>query len=415
MKKVTHTLRAARTQPRHIQLALFALIFAAIGVIFLALTRAAGPTISIEPEKGQKTLPLVVENDSSASGGENISFGISPPTPPASGPRGTVAGVPATGALFGMFTDGARGSGVPRIQEKIGRRLDLRMQFIDFKTGGGGLLDLLNKKDERGNDIGFITEDLKAGRMPVISWQAATWNGGLGENFMGDIAAGKYDWYFDAVGKKLASYKTQYNVPIHMRFAHEMNGFWYGWSKASTAQYKDAWRRAVTRFRAQGATNVVWNWCPFGINFPNDGGKPFADYYPGDDYVDVVGIDIYAEQPGQTMGDVLSNGAGSVYATYKSKKPIFIMESMSGPRGGDKFQDKTNYFNQMVNVLKNKFPDISGIVLFDENKLQGENADFSIEKTSNPTANVNNMNAYSNMAKNCYFGSDARQKSCKGL
>jgi hypothetical protein len=354
---------------------------------------SAGVT-SLEAEDGQIMGSAITENNTLASGGRNVLFKAAPKTV-----RGSVPGIPPQGALFGMFSDPNPqiSSGIGRIEERIGRKLDMRMQFIDFKTGGGGLLDLLNN--------GFIADDINNNRVPVISWQTSTWNAGLSENNMGAIAAGQYDTYLTNVAKKLKAY----NKPIQLRFAHEMNGNWYGWSKASTTEYKNAWRHAHKLFTDAGATNVTWNWCPFWINI----GKNFVDYYPGDEYVDIVGIDVYVEQVGKTLGDTLNNGPGSVYDTYKSKKPIFIMESMSGPRGGNFFQDKTNYFNQMASVLQNKFPDISGVVLFDENKLSNEGADFSIEKTSNGGANTNNMNAFANMAKNCYFGTNTRQTACK--
>ena len=46
---------------------------------------------------------------------------------------------------------------------------------------------------------------------------------------------------------------------VYLRYAHEMNGYWYPWS-ADPRAYVSAWRRMVRIFAAAGARNVRFVW-----------------------------------------------------------------------------------------------------------------------------------------------------------
>lgn len=115
----------------------------------------------------------------------------------------------------------------------------------------------------------------------------------------------------------LADYNAD-GVPVLLRFGHEMNGTWYPWGQDPT-HYVDAFR-AVARAVHAGAPCTAMVWAPnFGRGYPfsasgaafrtgadafaaldtNHDGKldgyddPYAPYYPGDAYVDWVGLSLY--------------------------------------------------------------------------------------------------------------------------
>jgi len=76
-----------------------------------------------------------------------------------------------------------------------------------------------------------------------------------------------------------------------------MNGSWSDWNPDNSAQpagetpatYVAMWQHVVNYFRSAGVTNVKWVWAP-----NVDGGDgSMAAYYPGDSYVDYVGLDGY--------------------------------------------------------------------------------------------------------------------------
>jgi hypothetical protein len=78
-----------------------------------------------------------------------------------------------------------------------------------------------------------------------------------------------------------------------VRLDWEMNGFWYAFSPGqngnTAAGYVAMWRHVHDLFAADGVTNVRWFWCPN----TSDGIGDFTPDYPGDAYVDYVGVDLY--------------------------------------------------------------------------------------------------------------------------
>lgn len=132
--------------------------------------------------------------------------------------------------------------------------------------------------------------------MPLVSWQP--WDGIHVENArfaFRTIIHGKHDTYLRAWAEGAAAWGLQdpRNV-LYLRFAHEMNGGWVGWSAFhngnTTNQFIRAWRHVVTIFRGAGATNVRFVWSP---NEPGPGSTPYRKLYPGDAYVDWVGFSSY--------------------------------------------------------------------------------------------------------------------------
>lgn len=124
-----------------------------------------------------------------------------------------------------------------------------------------------------------------------------------------------------AVAEDLAIRLAAYNavdVPIFVRFAHEMNGSWYPWCQ-QPEQYKAAFRLLAEAVHAR-APFTAMVWAPnYGGGYPFGGGvyeaQPgtpefealdtnqdgvlsmeddmYAPYYPGDDVVDWVGMSLY--------------------------------------------------------------------------------------------------------------------------
>lgn len=82
-------------------------------------------------------------------------------------------------------------------------------------------------------------------------------------------------------------------IPVVWRPLHEAAGniyeynggtawFWWGYDGAET--YKQLWRYMFDYFKEKGLNNLIWVW----TTQTKD-----ADFYPGDDYVDIIGRDIY--------------------------------------------------------------------------------------------------------------------------
>lgn len=103
-------------------------------------------------------------------------------------------------------------------------------------------------------------------------------------------AAGDYDRHFKQFAENLVQYKMG---EVILRPAWEFNGGWYPWgAKGKTKDFIAYWRRIVKTIRAvPGAENVKFCWNPT----LGDQDFPADEAWPGDAYVDYVGVDVYDE------------------------------------------------------------------------------------------------------------------------
>ena len=82
----------------------------------------------------------------------------------------------------------------------------------------------------------------------------------------------------------------QLGVVVIWRPLHEMNGDWFWWGAKPGADYIAIWRHMFDYFtHTKQLHHLIWD---FG---PNHGKLPAADFYPGDTYVDLTGIDAYTD------------------------------------------------------------------------------------------------------------------------
>ncbi len=138
------------------------------------------------------------------------------------------------------------------------------------------------------------------------------------------IAMGGWDDYF----ANAAQVVRDFGGPVFISIDHEMNGNWYPYSQAypnsgvTANDFIVAWRRIVDIFRKNGANNAAFVWSP---NVPDVGGVPFSAYYPGDNYVDWIGVSFYSGNDPMAMS--------TIYRTYAAKKPFFVTEWATSPYG----------------------------------------------------------------------------------
>lgn len=161
-------------------------------------------------------------------------------------------------------------------------------------------------------------------------------------------------------------------VPVFLRYASEMNGKWVPWH-GDPAKYIQKWRM-VHDIMEQVAPNVAMVWSP--SEMPLDG---IEAYYPGDNYVDWVGISIYsaqfengdAKKPTDRRNPLES--VDYIYSRYASKKPIMISEyagSHQAGFGNDK-QDTSKFAKAKMTYfyesLKTKYPRVKCIQWYSNN------------------------------------------------
>lgn len=86
----------------------------------------------------------------------------------------------------------------------------------------------------------------------------------------------------DAIAEQLKRLQED-GVPVLWRPLHEASGGWFWWGNCEPESYIKLWRVMYDKLTNEhGLTNLIWLW----------NGQD-ADWYPGDDVVDIVGWDIY--------------------------------------------------------------------------------------------------------------------------
>ncbi|WBL23115.1 glycoside hydrolase family 26 protein [Zunongwangia sp. HRR-M8] len=80
-------------------------------------------------------------------------------------------------------------------------------------------------------------------------------------------------------------------IPVIFRPFHEMNGAWFWWGKGrcTPEDYKKLWIKTQQLFFENGVHNLLYAYSPNTMSSAED----FDRFYPGDQYVDVLGVDIY--------------------------------------------------------------------------------------------------------------------------
>ena len=147
----------------------------------------------------------------------------------------------------------------------------------------------------------------KYGATPVVSKELWLWGERRGKrnDWLAHINSGKTDAYWREWAKKAKAFEAD----VVLRFGFEMNGDWFGWGQQPEA-FKTAWRRVYTIIRNdEGADNVQFMFSP---NVEWDDTKKLTAielYYPGDEFVDLLGLD------GYNFGD--SHSESHHWNTYK--------------------------------------------------------------------------------------------------
>lgn len=160
---------------------------------------------------------------------------------------------------------------------------------------------------------------------------------------------------------------------IFLRFASEMNGPWVKYH-GDPEKYIEKWR-LVTRVMRERAPNVAMVWCPYAMPISN-----IDDYYPGDEYVDWVGVNMYNvsyfnQDPSMPAvhyrpRDLLQ----PIYDKYSSRKPIMIGEY--GTTHYSAVEDKPLIDFAVTNLrslyrdLRERYPRVKAINYFNTNNLK---------------------------------------------
>lgn len=209
---------------------------------------------------------------------------------------------------------------------------------------------------------------LELGSIPVITWEP--WlsdfdpevytalrvpdkrdKGGLR-----DIAKGLYDPYIIEWAKQV----KKLDKTVLIRLGHEMNDpYRYPWGPQNNSplDFVAAWRHVHQLFTRVGAYKVLWIWSPH----PSYG--YFEYYYPGNEYVDYLGVNIlnYGNVAQWSQWWTFEQMFGTHYKDFeKFGKPIMLTEFGSLAVGGD----RSNWFEDALSAIPKKYPALKSILFF---------------------------------------------------
>jgi len=212
----------------------------------------------------------------------------------------------------------------------------------------------------------FTTPTVERGAVPMVTWEpflSADQSIHQPAYALAQIAAGRYDTYIWRAARETAVYKK----PVFIRLAPEMNGAWSSWGAGvdgNTAQsFIAMWRHVVSIFRLAGATNAIWVWAP---NVHGSNSAAFQQYYPGNAWVDDVGLDGYNN--GSSLGSWQS--FASVFAKSYTElagltdRPMMIAETASAEQGGN----KAAWIESIPQTISVTMPRVRALIWFDRDK-----------------------------------------------
>ncbi len=237
--------------------------------------------------------------------------------------------------------------------------------FTDFENKVGQTPQYMATFVHWGNEnqfpskIAAIAKQKKA--TLVIFWEAMDYNA-KSENdprfSYQQIIVGKWDNYINSF---ITATKTFGQELILVPF-EEMNSDWYPWSGTTNGNspklHQQAYRYLKNMF--SGNPKVKFGWVVNNDSVPNTAENAISSYYPGDEFVDYLGIDGFNfGNPWQNFDQVFGQGLEKLSAY---KKPIIIFSTASAP--GAK---KADWIRSIPKVL-DSYPTVTGLIWFNENK-----------------------------------------------
>lgn len=169
---------------------------------------------------------------------------------------------------------------------------------------------------------------------------------------------------FDSDLKIWAQDAKRVGIPIMVEFGTEVNGGWFPWSGILNGggktngygdptfpdgpeRFRGTYRHIIDLFRKEGVKNITW--C-FHVYPPQETGETkelhqswnnLINYYPGDDYIDWIGISVYGAFDRGTTWNSFTEILDRAYPELSAislKKPLAVFEFgvLEDPTQGNK-------------------------------------------------------------------------------
>jgi hypothetical protein len=203
-------------------------------------------------------------------------------------------------STLGVYTGGGNAAGFTSFSSWLGQRPAYAM---DFLPGGSW--------SEIEQPSWFLSQWAGTGAQVVLSVPMLPSSGAT----LAQGATGAYDSYFKTLALALV---TGGDSNAILRLGWEMNGNWFPWSieNGNAANYAAYWRQIVTTMRAVSPG--------FRFDFTVNAGSSDVSgqllnpeaAYPGNEYVNYIGIDVYDHSWVSNAGNTEARWAGYVNQSY---------------------------------------------------------------------------------------------------
>jgi Glycosyl hydrolase family 26 len=231
-------------------------------------------------------------------------------------------------------------------------------------------------------DVSWLQTIADQGSIPLIFWSPVNWDVGTSQApySLSAIISGGEDSYIRGWAQQLAAY----GQPVFLLWGHQMNGNWYPWGD-QPKKYVAAWRHIHDIFVSAGATNVLWVWGP-NVFKPGSLAKNAVSFYPGNRYVDWVGLAGYnvPEKGWSSFKQLFSYAYRTL--TARIAKPFMVSEMESGeatPKQAKAGKSKAHWIMQALTVEIPNMKRIDAFVWFNEDKSKAQacSCDWRIESS----------------------------------
>ncbi len=215
--------------------------------------------------------------------------------------------IPYRGFMFGHQDDPLYGV----TWEGDSGRSDVQRVTGDYPAVMGFDIGRIEQDSEKNIDnVSFaiirreIIRQYERGGMITVSWHADNpltggdaWDVNRNDVVRSVLSGGeKHDLFLGWLDRAAAFFSSLVTadgtkVPVVFRPWHEHTGSWFWWGKdhCSVEEYKALWALTRTHFEKAGVHQLLYAYSP-DLQGP---GEIYMERYPGDDYVDVLGLDGY--------------------------------------------------------------------------------------------------------------------------
>jgi hypothetical protein len=277
--------------------------------------------------------------------------------------------------LLGAWSEEGNDGRFNKIPEKVEqllgqtKKLGVVHFFQPFSTGGGSASIHYPSSE-------LINKLIEQGYLPMVTMENHYLR--VGEDYpqpnLYSIIEGHYDFFFNEWADRM----KEVNGILLLRILHEFNGDWYSWCIANNDKNQEIYRKAfqhiVNIFRTKGIQHVKFVWCPNSMSIPQESWNYIMDAYPGDDYVDMVALDVYngAGEKGVPIWRSFRKEAIENYYLLTEQlpyKPLLICEVASRerfPKETGSLQSKGEWIEQMAEAITTDLSKIRLLTWFNE-------------------------------------------------